>query len=175
MLFHGGRSTPALHSCYSPGVDVTWQYLVRHTNLIYGLELLAIVLFFEDSAPLLLQGSRCWVYVDNNNCLAALIRGDSNTDIIAVLVARFWRTTQRRDICVWFPRAKSTLNPADIPTRAKKLSFRARYSRGFSSSGFICCLPIEFTQTWPSSPPLTSPTFRKVKKGAQRPKLTRGD
>ena len=124
LLFHGGRSSPDLHSCYSSKVDIAWRYLFRHTNLIYGLELLALVLFFEESAPLL-QGSCCWVYIDNNNCLAALIRGDSNTDIISILVARFWRTVRRNDICVWFPRVESTLNPPDLPTRAKKLAFRA--------------------------------------------------
>ena len=81
-------------------MDIAWNYyLFRFTNLIYGLELLALFLFLEESAAIL-QGSCCWVYIDNNKCLAALIRGDSNTDIIAVLVARFWRTVQRHDICV---------------------------------------------------------------------------
>ena len=127
--------------------------------------------FFEESAPLL-QGSCCWVYIDNNNCLAALIRGDSNTDIIAVLVARFWRTVQRRDICVWFSRVKSTLNPPDLPTRAKKLSFRAMYSRGFSSSKglYAVCRPNLRKLDLPHRcPPLT---FREIKKGVRRPNLT---
>ena len=119
LLFYGCRSSPDIHSCYASRVDITWNYLFRYTNLTYGLELLALDLFFEESAASL-QGSCFWVYVDNNNCLAALARGDSNTDIIAVLVARFWRTAQRRDICVWFPRVESTLNPTDLPTRARE-------------------------------------------------------
>ena len=60
---------------------------------------MALVLCCEDSTASL-HGSRCWVYVGNNNCLAALIRGDSNADIIAKLVARFRRLARRRDICV---------------------------------------------------------------------------
>ena len=174
LLFHGGRSSPDLHSCYSPKVDIAWPYLFRRTYLIYGLGLLDLVLFFEEAAPLL-QGSCCWVYIDNNNCLAALIRGDSNTDIIAALVARCWRTVQRHDICVWFSRVKSTLNPAALPNRAKKLSFRAKYYRGFSSSKglyAVCRSNLRKLDLPRRCPP---PTFRKVKKGGQRPKLTCGD
>ena len=171
LLFYGNRTSPDLHSCFSSGVDVAWHYLFRHTNLIYGLELLALVLFFEETAPRL-QGSCCWVYLDNNNCLAALIRGDSNTEIIAVLVARFWRTVQRHDIFVWFSRAKSTLNPADLPARAKILSFRARYKRTFASSKglfAVCRANLRKLTVPPRRPPLA---VREIQKGAQRPNLT---
>ena len=64
-----------------------WPYLFRRTNLIYGLELIALVLFFDDWAPPL-RISCCWACLDSNNCPAALVRGDSNTEVIALLVDR---------------------------------------------------------------------------------------
>ena len=129
LLFKGSSFSPVLDLCASQRTAVTWDYLFRNTALIYGLEMLALVSFFEDQAPRL-RGSCCWVYLDSNNCLAALTRGDSNTDVIAVLVARFWRTVQRFDICVWFSRVRSKVNPADLPTRDKQLPFRAKkYTR----------------------------------------------
>ena len=116
LLFDGATSSPSLHLLCSSRATVTWTYLFRWTRLIFGLELLAIVLFFEDHAPFL-RGKCCWVYLDSNNSLAALVSGDSNTDVIAVLVARFWQLVQARDICVWFSRVRSKINPSDLPTR----------------------------------------------------------
>ena len=56
----------------------------------------------EDWAPCL-RGSAFWIYLGRNNSLASLLRGDSNTEIIAVLVARFWQMAQSYDICPMFP------------------------------------------------------------------------
>ena len=119
-----------MHTACASRAPAIWSYFFRNTALIYGLELLALVLFFEDHAAFL-KGPCCWVYLDNNNCLASLVRGDSNTGIIAILVARFWQFLQRFDICVWFSRVHSDLNPADLPTRGKKLPFRPRFQKGF--------------------------------------------
>ena len=47
LLFFGCRSSPDLHSRYASRVDIARIYLCRHTNLIYGLELLALVLFLR--------------------------------------------------------------------------------------------------------------------------------
>ena len=104
-------------------MPVTWPHLFRWTLLIFGLELLALAPCMEDWAPFLL-GNSCWVYLDSNNCLAALARGDSNTDAIAVLVARFWRLVKLRNICIWFSRVRSEINPADSTTRGRVLPYR---------------------------------------------------
>ena len=115
-------------------------FLFRHTALIFGLELLAVVAFFEQLAPKL-AGQCVWVYVDNNNVLAAITRGDSNTDVAAVLVAKLWNTLQRFSICAWFSRVGSKINPADLPTRGKRLPFRAR------ERGRLSALPVLFRHT----------------------------
>ena len=48
--------------------------MFRDTCLIYGIELLAMVSFFEDQAPSL-KGCIGWIYMGNNNCLDALVGG----------------------------------------------------------------------------------------------------
>ena len=136
LIFPGSKSTPDLQFLFSSSAAVSWTYLFRWTNLIFGLELLALVLLFEDHAPFL-AGQCCWIYLDSNNSLAALVRGDSNTDIIAVLVARFWQLVQSRNICVWFSRVRSKINPADLPTRMKILPYKPRKSCAFKSSATL--------------------------------------
>lgn len=103
LLFDGKAKSSQLRTECSDRAPVTWSYLFRKTALIVGLELIALLAYFEDFAPSL-RGKSCWVYLDNNNCLDALVRGDSNTDVIAVLVARFWQLAQRYDICLVFAR-----------------------------------------------------------------------
>ena len=122
LLFEGTASSPLLSGCWTDDVPRQWVQLFHRTALIFGLELLALVAFFEQAAPDL--ADQCiWVYVDNNNVLAAISRGDSNTDVIAVLVARLWKTLHKFSICAWFSRVPSKLNPADLPTRGKALPF----------------------------------------------------
>ena len=94
--------------------------------------MLDIVLLPDDSAAII-KDSRCCVYIDNRDFLADLIRGDSGADIVAVLVAHFWKLATRRDICVWFARAMSRMNPANLPTSVGELASHARFSIGFPS------------------------------------------
>ena len=53
--FNGKTMTPALNTLRAAPVPTVWLYLFRHTCLIYGLELLALVAYFEDHA-LSIQG-----------------------------------------------------------------------------------------------------------------------
>ena len=132
LLFRGDFSRPSIDTLATARVDNPWIYLFRRNSLIFGLDLLALVAFFELRVPCL-RGSCCWIYLDDNNCLAALTRGHSNSDV-AILVARFWQIDQRLDICVWFPRVRSKLNPADLPTRAELLPFKPRNSCSLSTA-----------------------------------------
>ena len=78
-----------------------------------------------------LWGSCVWVYLGNNNYLSSLVRVDSDAAAIAVLVARFWKVVQRHNICVWFSRAKSKINPSDLPTLEKRFPYKAQTRGGF--------------------------------------------
>ena len=74
----------------------------------------------------MLRNCICWIYLGSNNCIAASARGDSNTETIAIILARFWPLAQRSDVGVWFSRVRSEINPAYLPTREKTLPFRAK-------------------------------------------------
>ena len=113
-----------------------WTQLFKQTCLIFGLGLLALAAFVEDHGPRL-AGKSIWIYMDNNNCLSAMTRGDSNTEAIAILVGRIWGTLQRYHISAWFSRIPSKLNPADLPTRNKRLPFSALKKGSFNSLSFL--------------------------------------
>ena len=132
LLFEGTTSTTQLWGEWASDVPIAWCNIFHRTNLILGLELLALVAFFEQLAPRL-SGQSVWVYVDNNNVLAAVTRGDSNTETVAVLVANLWDTLQRHSICAWFSRVPAALNPADLPTRGRMVPFPARFRGNFTS------------------------------------------
>ena len=51
LIFNGKSAAAELDTCYDQGLSVVWNYLFRHTALIYGLELLALVAFFETHVP----------------------------------------------------------------------------------------------------------------------------
>ena len=107
-----------------------WVYRFRSTCLIFGVELMALVAYQDDEAAEM-AGCSLWSYMDSNNSLAAMTRGDSNTAAIAVLVGRAWELIRRVHIRTWFSRAPSKLSPADLPTRGGMLPFRSGAHRSF--------------------------------------------
>ena len=115
-----GPPPHVLHTACSARGPAVWPYIFRMTALIYGMELLAMAPLFYDRAASP-RGACFWIYLVRNNCMAALVRGDSNTGVIAVLVARLWPMVQIFGICARFSRLHSDLNPADLPTRGRKL------------------------------------------------------
>ena len=60
LLFRGNRSFHDLHSACAARAPAIWPYFFRNTALIYGLVLLALVLFFEDQSAAL-RGTFCWM------------------------------------------------------------------------------------------------------------------
>ena len=65
-----------------------------------------------------LKGSSINCYLDNN-ALESLIKGDSNTTIIAAIVATSWRLLQKFIFDIFVGRVSPKLNIADRPTRTK--------------------------------------------------------
>ena len=97
-----------------------WLAIFKDTNLIYGLETLALTLTIADP-DIPLEDSLVTCYVDNNNTLAALVRSDSKTVIISVISRIFWAICAVRGITPWFERVDSDLNISDLPTRNVEL------------------------------------------------------
>ena len=119
ILFKGGQSgPPKIELLTKGGTPKFWIRLFHRTNLIYGLELLALLGFIFANRHRL-KGSSINAYLDNNNALCALIRGDSNTAVIADMVAVFWLVLQKYGIDIWLGRVCSKLNIADHPTRTE--------------------------------------------------------
>ena len=119
ILFKGGQSGAPLIELLNKGsTPKFWTRLFHRTNLIYGLELLAL-LGFVFANRRRLRNSSINAYLDNNNALCALIRGDSNTAVIADMVAVFWMVLQKYGIDIWLGRVSSKLNIADHPTRTE--------------------------------------------------------
>ena len=158
LLSEWRRSSPQLRLLCSARVAVTWSYLLRWTSLIFGLGVLDLVLFSEDWPPFL-RGSSCWIYLDNNNCLSSLVRWDSNTDVITVLVTRFWKLARRHDICASFPSVRSEINPSGLPTRHRPPTFIA--NRPVSDTPPICRIDVD--RSWPSYPPKSRRSMGIVK------------
>ena len=119
LLFKGGRrGAPHILRAAASAAPKYWADAFSNTNLIYGLELLALLAFIY-MLRFALKGCSINCYLDNNNSLSALIKGDSNTHVIAAMVATFWRVLQKFNIDIFLGRVSSKLNIADHPTRSK--------------------------------------------------------
>ena len=93
--------------------SVEWIKLFLETNLIYGLELLDIVLTTADSS-LGLDNKNITYYIDNNNAISDLVKADSKRIVISILARLFRALVARRGITPWFERAGSKKNIADL-------------------------------------------------------------
>lgn len=66
LLFKGNSDRPDIRALCSDSMEVAWSYLFRYTNLIFGVELLSIVLFLEEWGPIL-RGRCCRACLGRNN------------------------------------------------------------------------------------------------------------
>ena len=115
LLFMGGKSgRPFALRAADSAASGNWTDAFHRTILIYGLELLALLAFIF-MLRFYLKGFSINCYLGNNNALCALIKGDSNTAIIADVVATFWRLLQKFGIDIWLGRVSSKMNIADHP------------------------------------------------------------
>lgn len=93
-----------------------WLVIFDDTNLIYGLETLALTLTIA-GPDLTIDDSLVACYVGNNNTLSALVRSGSKTVIIAAISRIFRAICAAREITPWFERVDSDLNISDLPAR----------------------------------------------------------
>ena len=134
LLFKGEQLPPKVLIQAASRAPRFWTRHFRPKNLIFGLEMLAPLAFVWMIREKL-KGSTVNLYIDNNNVITSLIRGDSSCDIISAMVACFWRTAEAYSIDIWVGRVSSKRNPADIPTREalfpfpinKRVEFRELY------------------------------------------------
>ena len=111
-------------------VPSAWIRRFHRRNKIFGSELLAPLAFIWTHQDLM-RGKACAIYLDSNNALAALLRGDSCDSFIVAMVAVFWKLVQKLGMAVWLGRVKSKLNVADLPTRNLQLPYQVEHSSEF--------------------------------------------
>ena len=78
-LFEGQSGTrPVIKLLAVSSVPKYWAIEFIRTNMIYGVEMLALLAFIFTMRRRL-AGKSINIYIDNNNVLCSLIRGDSDT------------------------------------------------------------------------------------------------
>ena len=122
--FSGATERPRIAQQLSAAVPTEWAYLCRSTCLISGMELMALVPNLADS-PAGIAGCSVWFYMDSNNYLSATTKAGSGEAFISAPVSRACELIMRFQIRDWFTWGTYKLNPSDLPTRSRKVPFRA--------------------------------------------------
>ena len=111
-------------------VPSSWLRRFHRRNKIFGAEFLAPLAFLWTHGRLL-RNSACTIYLDSNNAIASLLRGDSCDSFIAAMVAVFWKLIQKLGMVVLIGRVTSKLNVADLPTRYLPTPFEVEHISEF--------------------------------------------
>ena len=96
--------------------------LAASTNPIYIYELFAIIASAFQLREQL-AGKRAILFVNNEEACAALTTGASKVPGALLLVYALWAIAAERDIGLWMERVPAGVNPADLPSRGRELSF----------------------------------------------------
>ena len=116
IILHGDQTDLTIQLLTTGSVPSYWREAIQRTNLIYGLEPLTPLVLLANNIHLF-RNSTVNLYLDNNNAIARLVRGDSSTGAIDNMVAQFWYMAQKYNVSIWISRVPSKLNIADLPTR----------------------------------------------------------
>ena len=143
LLFKGSAKPPIVLELAVSYVPNFWRKRFNSKNVIFGLEMLAPLAFLWENRRQL-AGSAINLYIDNDNVLTSLVRGDSGTDIIAAMIAVFWRIAEAYSIDIWLGRVASKRNPADRPTRDAPITFRAEKRVGFTQISHLLHLTLKW-------------------------------
>ena len=121
---------PAFEAVLSEQADATWADSFSETNLIYGLEMLAVIATMFVLRDFL-AGRNVVFYVDNLNTKDALVKGHSDSPAIDKLIKIFWAFAQSSGAWVWIEHVPGTRNIADLPTRNVALPLPHKFSSAF--------------------------------------------
>ena len=104
--------------------------LFRHTSTISGLELLAVTMAIYQLRFRLL-GRSVIVFVDNNAVTGSIVKGQTPGQPAHSFISGMWAIAASLSISLWFERAPSALNIADLPTWFKIPGYPIAKSTGF--------------------------------------------
>ena len=77
--------------------------------------------------------------MDNDTAPNALIRGDCSEAFLAAMVKASWKLAEELSLDIWVGRVGSKVNPADLPTRFRKLPFKPKLSTHFAGLFALMC------------------------------------
>ena len=121
---------PVFDSVLIERVDMTRFGIFAETNLIYGLEMLAVIatiFALMDSAA----GRKVAIYAYNYNTRGAFSKGYSNSPVIDNLIKISRAFAQSSGAWVWSEHVPGARNIADLPTRDVVLPLPFRFSSSF--------------------------------------------
>ena len=120
--------------CFPPQSDLALPILLKGSssgeldalavsaNAIFIFELFAMVASVFQLRDHL-TGKRVILFVDNEAACAALTTGTSKVPGALLLVYALYAIAAEHDIALWTERVPTGVNPADLPSRHKELSF----------------------------------------------------
>ena len=86
------------------------------TNLIYGLEMLALLaLLYRPNNRL--EGRNATFHIDNGNAFEAVVKNNAKPLIIVAMTHLIWHRIHMLNLTPWFEWVPGTRNIADLPTR----------------------------------------------------------
>ena len=91
-------------------------------NPIIGMDIPApMALLYKASHRYL--NKRVNLYIDNDAASNTRIRGDSHDPVLDAMIGDYWKKAEQLSADIWIGRVALKVNPADLPTRGKQLSF----------------------------------------------------
>ena len=107
----------------------------RHSSIIFGLEMAALRWGISPTGEWI-RGKNLLIFIDNDAVLCCFARSASGVETSDRYVAALWWLFDFLDVRVWFERAASKDNQADIPSRGLPFDlFDANRYRSFSREG----------------------------------------
>ena len=107
-----------------------WVKLFELTNLIYGLEMLALLAtLYIPNTPL--KNQNVTFHIDNRNAFEAVVKNNSNVTVISAMTQLIWHKISELGITAWFEWVPGNRNIADLPTRKADITFKHNDQKQF--------------------------------------------
>ena len=137
-----GPTVPLLLVANTPSY---WMNKFNKKNPIIGMEMLSPLAFLWNT-PELCQDKRINLYIDNDTASNTLIRGDCLDETLSAMIRQFWKLAEKLGADIWIGRVGSTVNPADLPTRRKRLPFPTQKEIQFKALFALMCNTLQHSQ-----------------------------
>ena len=105
-----------------------WEALFDSTNLIYGLEMLALlaILFYPNNR---MRNKNATFHIDNSNAFEAVVKNSATPLVIVAMTQLIWHRIYDLNITPWFEWVPGARNIADLPTRRVTIPYKCKEER----------------------------------------------